>query len=120
MSSRSAPPCTHELRPGITVCLRCQHAERAAQLGRQRKMFVRGAAVTLGLAVVAAVGITAASALRYRAGSPKGADKADGSPASGDVPTGSPSLAVAEVAAADSETPPPASRTAVNDTIARL
>jgi hypothetical protein len=83
-------------------------------------MFVRGAAVTLGLAVVAAVGITAASAFRYRAGSPKDSDKAGGSPASGDVPTASPSLAVAEVAAADSEMPPPTSRTAVNDSIARL
>ena len=120
MASPSAPPCTHELRPGITVCLRCQHAERAAHRGRQRHMIVRGVAVTLGLAVVAAVGIAAASALRYRDGSPKGSDKADGSPSSGNVPTTSPSLAVAEVAVADSEMPAPAGRTAVNDTIARL
>jgi hypothetical protein len=120
MASRSALPCTHELRPGITVCLRCQHTERAAHRAHQRNMVVRGVAVTLGLAVVAAVGITAASAFRSRGGSPKVADKADGSPASGDLPTASPSLAVTEVAAADSETPPPVSRTAVNDTIARL
>jgi hypothetical protein len=83
-------------------------------------MFVRGAAVTLGLAVVAAVGFTAASAFRSRDGSPIGSDKADGSPASGDVPTTSPSIAVAEVPAVDSDMPAPASRTAVNDSIARL
>jgi hypothetical protein len=120
MASRSAPPCTHELRPGITVCLRCQHAERAAHIGRQRNMIVRGVAVTLGLAVVAAVGIAAASAFRFRGPSPKVSDKADASSAPADLPTTSPSLAVAEVAVADSEMPPPAGRTAVNDTIARL
>jgi len=83
-------------------------------------MAVRSAAITLGLAVVAAVGIAAASAFRFRNGSAKGPDKGVGSPPSGDVATASPSLASTEVAAADSEMPAPASRTAVNDTIARL
>ena len=64
MASRSAPPCTHELRPGTTVCLRCQHAERAAHIARQRRMIVRSAGVTLGLAVVAAVGIAVVTTLR--------------------------------------------------------
>ena len=41
MASRSAPPCPHELRPGITVCLRCQHAERGAHAREQRQMFAR-------------------------------------------------------------------------------
>lgn len=68
MASPSAPPCPHELRPGTAVCLRCQHAERAAQRARQRKMIARGAAATMLLGVIAAVGIAGASALRARGG----------------------------------------------------
>lgn len=69
MASRSVPPCDHELRPGITVCLRCQHAERAAKRAKQRQMMARGGAAVLSLAVVAAVGIAGASALKSRAAS---------------------------------------------------
>ena len=68
MASRSAPPCTHELRPGTAVCLRCQHAERAVKRARQRQLMARGAATTLLLAVIAAVGIAAATAIRGRVG----------------------------------------------------
>ena len=70
MASRSQPPCTHELRPGISVCLRCQHAERAAKRARQRQMIARGAAGTLVLAVIAALGIAGATALRSRMSGP--------------------------------------------------
>lgn len=68
MAPRSIPPCDHELRPGITVCLRCQHAERAAKRARQRQLIARGAAATLLLAVIAAVGIAGATAIRARMG----------------------------------------------------
>ena len=68
MATRSAPPCTHELRPGTAVCLRCQHAERAAKRARQRQLLARGAAATLVLTVIAAVGIAAATAIRGRVG----------------------------------------------------
>lgn len=71
MASRSVPPCDHELRPGITVCLRCQHAERAAKRAKQRQMMARGGAAVISLAVIAAVGITAVSSLRSRAASPQ-------------------------------------------------
>jgi hypothetical protein len=71
MASRSVPPCDHELRPGITVCLRCQHAERAAQRAKQRQMMARGGAAVLALAVVGAVGVTAASTWISRASSSK-------------------------------------------------
>lgn len=117
MASRSAPPCTHELRPGITVCLRCQHAERAAHIGHQRQMIVRGIGVTLGLAVIAAVGIAGTSALRSHPGVGKGV----AAPVSGDVTAPSVSLVSNDAeAVADSEAPTPAIRSAVNDTIARL
>ena len=71
MASRSVPPCDHELRPGITVCLRCQHAERAAKRAKQRQMMARSGAAVIALAVVGAVGVTAASSWRSRASSSK-------------------------------------------------
>ena len=66
MASRSVPPCPHELRPGTAVCLRCQHAERGVKRAKQRQMFARGGAAVLSLAVIAAVGIAAATAVRSR------------------------------------------------------
>ena len=67
MSSRSIPPCDHELRPGTAVCLRCQHAERAARRARQRQIMARGTAVAMVLGVMAAIGIAGASVIRSRA-----------------------------------------------------
>ena len=117
MASRSAPPCTHELRPGIAVCLRCQHAERAAQLSKQRQMIVRGTGVALGVAVIAAVGIAATSALRSRPVVGKGAEL----PSSGESTAGIVlATSATEPLAADSEAPVPSTRSAVNDSIARL
>lgn len=72
MASRSAIPCDHELRPGTTVCLRCQHAERGAKRARQRQMIARGGAATLALGAIVAVGIAAVGAWRSRAGSSPG------------------------------------------------
>lgn len=62
----SAPPCEHDLRPGTAVCLRCQHAERAAKRARQRQLLARGTVATMVVALVATVGIAAASVLRDR------------------------------------------------------
>ena len=67
MAPRTTPPCDHELRPGTTVCLRCQHAARAAQRAKQRQMIARGAAATLVLGAIATLGIAGATALRARA-----------------------------------------------------
>src|SRR3954471_6624253 len=67
MASPSIPPCDHELRPGTAVCLRCQHAERAARRARQRQMMARGTAVALVLGVLAAIGVAGASVIRSRA-----------------------------------------------------
>jgi hypothetical protein len=69
MASRPAPLCPHELRPGTAVCLRCQHAERGVKRAKQRQMLARGGAAVLSLAVIAAVGIAAVTALRGRGGS---------------------------------------------------
>ena len=67
MASPSIPPCDHELRPGTAVCLRCQHAERAARRAHQRQMMARGTAVAMVLGVIAAIGIAGASVIRSRA-----------------------------------------------------
>src|SRR5262252_6866135 len=68
MTARSIPPCDHELRPGTAVCLRCQHAERAARRARQRQMMARGTAVTLVVGVLTAIGIAAAAVIRDQVG----------------------------------------------------
>ena len=111
MASRSRPPCEHELRPGITVCLRCQHAERAAKRARQRQMIARGAAATLVLGVIAALGIAGATAIRARM-----AVKTRTAPP-GDAPTPTPPSAT------DSATVPsesPAQDTAMGTTVAQV
>lgn len=89
MAPRSIPPCDHELRPGTTVCLRCQHAERAVKLARQRQLLARGTAATIVLGVIAAIGIGGATAIRGYVGTRK---------ARAEVPP----LAAADSVAADS------------------
>ena len=116
MASRSAPPCTHELRPGTTVCLRCQHAERAVKRARQRQMLARGAAATLVLAVIAAVGIAGATAIRARVGVKSGEPAAagDASPSvresSPDSATSSPPAGSLDSATVSAPIPTPAGR----------
>ena len=82
------PPCPHDLRPGTAVCLRCQHAERGVKRAKQRQMIARGGAAVLSLAVITAVGIAAATALRARGGksvtSAPATVAADSAPASQD------------------------------------
>ncbi len=68
MTVRSTPLCDHELRPGTAVCLRCQHAERAARRARHQQMIARSTAVTLVLGVIAAIGVAGATAIRGRVG----------------------------------------------------
>jgi hypothetical protein len=71
MASRAAPPCSHDLRPGTAVCLRCQHAERGAKRAKQHQLLARGAAAVLSLAAIAATGVAAATAIRARGGTPR-------------------------------------------------
>jgi len=68
MTSPTFAPCSHELRPGTTVCLRCQHAERGLKRARQRQLIARGVAATLMVGFVAAIGVAAATALKGRSG----------------------------------------------------
>lgn len=72
MASRTVIPCDHDLRPGTTVCLRCQHAARAAKRARQRRLIARGGAATIALGVVVSVGVAGVSAWQARVGTSVG------------------------------------------------
>ena len=56
--------CTHERRPGTTVCLHCRHAARVAARKRLKRVMFRGAAVALVFATFVAAGILSATAIR--------------------------------------------------------
>ena len=56
MSEPSAPPCPHDVGPGIAVCLRCRQERRAASRDRRRRVFYATSAVILGIAVLGAAG----------------------------------------------------------------
>ena len=58
--------CTHERRPGTTVCLHCRHAALEAARERRQRMFLRGSAIFVMLAVFAGAGAVGATALRDR------------------------------------------------------
>lgn len=60
----AAPTCTHERRPGTTVCLHCRHAERIAAAERRKKLALRGAALGIVVAVLGTAGLMSASAIR--------------------------------------------------------
>lgn len=56
MSERFAPPCPHDVGPGIAVCLRCRQEHRTASRDRRRRVFYAASAVILGIAVLGAAG----------------------------------------------------------------
>lgn len=58
--------CTHERRPGTTVCLHCRHAALEAARERRQRMFFRGSAIFIVVAVFAGAGAVGATALRDR------------------------------------------------------
>jgi len=80
-------------------------------------MIVRGTGVALGVAVIAALGIAATSALRSRSVVGNGAEL----PSSGESTAGIVlATSATEPPAVDSEAPAPTTSSAVNDSIARL
>jgi len=64
--SNSSRPCTHDQRPGTTVCLRCRREERTAARQRRRRLAVRGFLLTVAgafcLVVVAGLAVAIVSA----------------------------------------------------------
>lgn len=69
MSNTTQPDaqvCTHERRPGTTVCLHCRHAARIAAADRRKKLALRGTAGAIVVAVIAATGTVSATAIRAK------------------------------------------------------
>jgi hypothetical protein len=58
--------CTHERRPGTTVCLHCLHAARVAARARRKRVVLRATAILAAVATVGAAGVLGATALRGR------------------------------------------------------
>lgn len=68
LNASQQPPeiCTHERRPGTTVCLHCRHQTRIVARERRKRLFLQGSAVAVVLAVIGAAGLLSAAALRNR------------------------------------------------------
>ena len=60
------PTCTHERRPGTTVCLLCRQEARVAASDRRKKWLLRGTAIGIVVIVVVVV-MSSAAFLRERA-----------------------------------------------------
>jgi hypothetical protein len=58
--------CTHERRPGTTVCLRCRHDARIAARDRIRRLTFRGLAATIVAATVITAATLGGTAIRGR------------------------------------------------------
>jgi len=58
--------CTHERRPGTTVCLRCRHEAREAARERTRRFLLRAGAVAIVVVTFVAVGVVGAATFRQR------------------------------------------------------
>lgn len=56
MSERIAPPCPHDVGPGIPVCLRCRKEKLVETRERRRRALYATAAVALGVATIGAAG----------------------------------------------------------------
>ena len=56
MSERIAPPCPHDVGPGIPVCLRCRKEKLVESRERRRRALYATAAVALGVATIGAAG----------------------------------------------------------------
>ena len=62
--------CTHERRPGTTVCLHCRHEARLAAQAKRKRLLLRGSAVSAAVLAVFVVGALGAMALRGRVQAP--------------------------------------------------
>lgn len=58
--------CTHERRPGTTVCLHCRHEALLAAQARRKRLLLRGSAVSAAVLSVVVVGALGAMAIRGR------------------------------------------------------
>lgn len=64
MPSTLSAACTHDLGPGITVCLRCRQERRDAASARQQQLFAMSGVAAMALLGVYVMGASAANAFR--------------------------------------------------------
>lgn len=86
--------CTHERRPGTTVCLRCRHDARVAARDRMKRLMLRGGALTIVAATVITAATLGGTAMRGRSAGRQAASSA--------TPAGAPVVVSADSVAADS------------------
>ena len=60
--SSMPPTCTHDLGPGITICLRCRQEQRDAARAQQQRLLAISGVVFMGLVGLYIMGASAASA----------------------------------------------------------
>ena len=58
--------CTHERRPGTTVCLHCRHEALLAAQAQRKRLLLRGSAVSVAVLAVFVGGTFGATAIRAR------------------------------------------------------
>jgi hypothetical protein len=73
--------CTHERRPGTTVCLHCRHASLLAARGKRKRLMLRGGAVVIVLGTFIAAGTVGATAIRGKSAARKATIAARQAPA---------------------------------------
>ena len=82
----NAPPqvsviCTHERRPGTTVCLHCRHAARLSARVKRKRLLLRGGAVAIVIGTFIAAGTVGATAIRGKSAERKASVAAKPMPA---------------------------------------
>ena len=60
--SSTPPTCTHDLGPGITICLRCRQEQRDAARAQQQRLLAIGGVAFMGLLGLYIMGASAANA----------------------------------------------------------
>jgi hypothetical protein len=63
MSQRTADPCPHDLRPGLTVCLHCRRTAREAKSARFRRILFNISFAIVGFALCVGIGYFGANSL---------------------------------------------------------
>jgi hypothetical protein len=82
MSQRTPANCPHDLRPGITVCLRCKSEERKAARAKAQQNLSRLGAIAVGVTVIGALGAAAFTMARnQKAARPAATVTRDSTPA---------------------------------------
>jgi hypothetical protein len=112
MSQRTPANCPHDLRPGITVCLRCKSEERKAARAKAQQNLSRLGAIAVGATVVGALGAAAFTMVRNQKAARPLATVARDSSSAASAPVSAPS---ADSGATASPTPAPAPTQASTD-----